>query len=193
MKSQERHQYLKKNHNQESYTDVMAASQHEKDQARQQQSKERAKQHSASVESYKVEREKKSRLHNIIGKECLLKRIEEIAWKSHTPAIEKEVTLMIEEIEALYLKFEKEIDKVASEVKDFNDKKQIAERYDPLHGGMRGSGYLIIKDWKGLRTKFGLRLQEIADEIQKPLECFICPSIEDERYCEGCKIRRKLK
>ena len=171
----------------------MAASQHKKEQAKQLRSKEREKQHVVSVERYKAKREKESRLANRIQKEVFLERIEDIAWKSHTTAIEAEVNLMREEIEKLYLKFEKEIDKVASEVKSFDDYKPIQERYDLLHGGIRGSGYLINKAWKQLKTKFGVRLQEIADEIEKPLRCFLCPSIESEWYCEGCKRRKNMK
>ena len=190
MKIQERRQHLKKNDYEESYAGAMAASQQEREQTRQRRSIEFQKRHLESVESYKAGREKASRLYNKIGKECLLERIEEIPWINHTAVIEAEVALMKEEIEALFLRFEKEIDKVASEVKSFNDYNPIAEKYDPLHGGGRGSGYLIINDWKKLKTKFGLRLQEIADEIQKPIKCFLCPSIEDERYCERCKSRK---
>ena len=81
-------------------------------------------------------------------------------------------------LQSVICDIKKDIDKVASEVKSFDDYKPIQERYDPLHGGIRGSGYLINKAWKQLKTKFGLRLQEIADEIEKPLRCFLCPSID---------------
>ena len=189
MKCKERQTFQKKSYDRDYKINILEEKHKKMEQAKKERHIEFQKEKLASIEHYKARREKESRMTNRISKECLLQRIQEITWKTHTKAIEDEISSMKEEIEKLYLKFEKDIDNAALKVKDADNYNSIIEVFDVLYGGRKGQ-FLINKEWKKIKTKLGIRLQEIADDLNEPLKCFLCPSIESERYCERCKIKK---
>ena len=156
-------------------------------------SEEQTKKYLEKVEEYKKYREKNARYTNDFQRNFLLERMERVVWKNHSKAIKTEFSTMMQEIKLLDNDLVNAIDKAALEVKDLDDYKPVAEKFDPLQGGIgiivKKNGWKTIYDhWKELNIKFCRRLQAIADEIQQPFECFICPS--KDRLCEDCKVRK---
>ena len=119
--------------------------------------------------------------------------MERVVWQKHNKDIKDEFSTMKQEINHLYEHFVKAIDKAALEARELSDYKPIGEKFNPLHGAndfyeKRNGGNKMYYAWRDLKIKIGRRLQVIADEIQQPLECFICPS--KDQLCEDCKVRK---
>ena len=144
------------------------------------------------AEHHKTFAERKAKSNNSIYMSSMLESMENIEWRNFSEDIKDEILAMEKEIKQLYDSFEEQIRQAALKVKDFQDFRLVGQVFHPLNGGpMHTEWYgkgLIMTKWKDIKTKIGKRVQEIADQINKPLKCFFCPSKEE--LCQECKQKK---
>ena len=91
---------------------------------------------------------------------------------------------MKDQINQLSDKIDQDINEAAFKVKDL--KKNIwcvKQEFNKINDGKN--------EWKNLKTEIGNKLQDIADQINQPLECFFCHS--KELLCQKCRMRRRTE
>ena len=138
-------------------------------------------------DNYIEYKSKNLRSKNQVHFKCHLERIEKISWTDIADEIIDEISSMKQETKDTFTKLEDAINAaiLAAEKERPQASIRISGKILTELAGNKQSKNIIFNTWRNIELKHGTRLQEIADEINQPFQCFFCPS--KDRLCESCE------